>query len=298
MAARFYRKESVASGFRRLVGEQTGLLVSLLADQGGAERVHEARVELKRMRALLQLAKSGLDGEVFAEQNGTLRDTGRKLSEAREAQVNLVIFNALADTVPKGEAAIVHKLLEDDVARTHRRSARANRLASIAGILRACGHTLSAERLDVDDWLLLGPALQASYRNARKLRQIARDPKRETELHESRKRIKRLFFQLEFLRRALGKPVRKTLTRLRKLAVLLGEHHDICILRSTLRKHAAEGVTAAASPVLDERLVDELSRLLKRIRKQANAAFDERPKAFLKGVHTNWKCWRAEGMGA
>ena len=96
MSARFHRKETVAAGFRRLVGEQTGLLVSLLADEGGAERIHEARVELKRMRALLHLARSGLDSEVFASENQTYRDTGRKLSQAREAEVNLTIFEALA----------------------------------------------------------------------------------------------------------------------------------------------------------------------------------------------------------
>jgi CHAD domain-containing protein len=294
MAARFYRKESAADGFRRLIGEQTGMLVSLLADQGGVERIHEARVELKRMRALLQLAKSGLDAEVFGAENRTLRDTGRSLAQAREAEVNLVIFQALGEPLAEAERAIVGRLLEDDVARTHKRSARAARLATIAATLRACGHTLGAAHLEVDDWSLLAPALELSYRNGRKLRQVARDPKREAELHEARKRVKRLFYQLEYLRRGLAKPARKTLGRLRKLAVLLGEHHDVCVLRATLQEHAAHGITAAGSLELGKKLKAELERLRKKIRKQAKAAFEERPKAFLKGVHASWKCWRAE----
>ena len=292
MSARFHRKETVAAGFRRLVGEQTGLLVSLLADEGGAERIHEARVELKRMRALLHLARSGLDSEVFASENQTYRDTGRKLSQAREAEVNLTIFEALAGSADDGETVIVRTLLQEDAARSHRRAMRATRLASIAATLRARGHALGVGRLEKDEWPLLETALHKGYRRARKLRQIARDPGREKELHESRKRVKRLFYQLEFLRRALGKAACKVLTRLRKLGVLLGEHHDLCVLRATLIEHAAHGVTAAESPNVAEKIEKELARLLKRIRKQANAAFEERPKAFLKALHADWTRWR------
>src|SRR5688572_22884097 len=241
MAFRFRRKETVATAFRRIVREQTAAVVSLLADRGGdlKERVHDARRRIKKLRSLLHLVRSELDPASFEKHNTGLRNAARRLSRARDAEVSLACFEALTRRVAKKDCTEVHQLLLDANREARRHAISAAQLAAIAAEVRKHGHAIAETSFEHDGWLLFAPGLDRGYRRVRRMRRDVKQSPAPATLHEWRKRVKRLQFQMEVLRRALAKPERKVADSLEKLGAELGEHRDLHLLKCTLDEYAA-----------------------------------------------------------
>ena len=72
-----------------------GRIDHALEELGGAtestaeEAVHEARKDVKKLRALLRLVRSSTSAKVRTRENEALRDVGRSLSGRRDADVML-----------------------------------------------------------------------------------------------------------------------------------------------------------------------------------------------------------------
>ena len=59
------------------------------SDSTRAEAVHEARKDMKKLRALLRLVRDELGEDVYRRENDCFRDTARTLSGLRDAEVML-----------------------------------------------------------------------------------------------------------------------------------------------------------------------------------------------------------------
>jgi CHAD domain-containing protein len=290
MAFRFRRKESATEGVRRVVREQTALAVSLLADRAGdvAENIHEARRCIKRLRATLKMVRKRMDEDTNDAENIALRDASRKLSGARDAHVALATFEQLAPKLAGPDVQRVRSMLKEEVRQTSRRALTVNGLAEVAADIRISGQKIVQAELNENGWPLFGSGIQDSYARARHTARRLKDDTEPAVVHEWRKITKGLFFQLELVRRALGKTERKLLARLEKLGTILGEHHDL----DTLRTMLATSPASAKFTALDELIDAEITRRLKRARRIAKDAFEEKTRLFIFAVRTGWNEWR------
>jgi CHAD domain-containing protein len=104
--------EPFAAGLRRVILGQLDLAIELLesateapSDEGSgksaAHTVHETRKAIKRLRALLRLMRTELGPKRFARENAALRDCGRRLARARDAEVMVGTLDALVQRHPK-----------------------------------------------------------------------------------------------------------------------------------------------------------------------------------------------------
>jgi CHAD domain-containing protein len=295
MAFRFRRKETVANAFRRITREQTAAVISLLADRGGdlKERVHDARRRIKKLRSLLHLVRSEWDPASFDKHNIGLRNAARRLSRARDAEVSLACFETVTRRLPKEECSKVHQLLLDANRHARRHGITPAQLAAIAAEVRKHGHAIAETSFEHDGWLLFAPGLARGYRRTRRMRRDVKQSPAPATLHEWRKRVKRLQFQMELLARALAKPECKIASLLKKLGTELGEHRDLHILKCTLDEYAAHGVAAAQSEPIQQAIARSSAIRLRRIQKLARSTFCGRTKAFLSAVHRAWKKWHA-----
>lgn len=282
MTFRFRKKEGVVRGIHRVVREQTALAVGLLADRAGdlPKRIHEARRCLKRLRATLRLVRTHMDGDTNDAKNMALRNAGRKLSGARDAEVVLATFERLVPGLSGPGIARIRAVLKAAV----RKTISPRQLAAIAAAVRASGHTIARMSFAENGWPLIAPGLAKSYASARHTARTLRDDTEIETIHEWRKATKRLLYQLELIRRALGKPQRKILRRLGELCEILGEHHDL----HTLATHPA----TAKSPALKNLIAHELTHRLKLARRLAKEIFARRPRSFLAALRASWNEWR------
>src|ERR1044071_8043552 len=90
-------KEPISTAVRRMAVEQIDLALRHLGapseDIDGA--IHSTRQSLKRVRALLMLARSELGEEAFEREWSCFRDAGRPLAEGRDAAVVVETLNGL-----------------------------------------------------------------------------------------------------------------------------------------------------------------------------------------------------------
>jgi len=196
-----------------------------------AKRVHEARKHLKKARAVLRLLRAQL-GELYTAANRRLRDTGRRLSAARDATVVRQTFESVV--APGVDGA--DRTVLDTIGGRLRERADAAELegGSFAAAAAKVDAELAAAREAALGWDLAdygsGDFARACAKNYRLARRAMRrvEKKRTAErCHEWRKRVKEDWYHM----RLLDHPRREALDA---LGDLLGHANDLAVLSEVL----------------------------------------------------------------
>lgn len=288
MTYRLSRRESIRQSATRVADAELAAAAAALGDAGDPHaRVHAARRAIKRTRALVRLVRAGL-GAHFELADVELRDAGRRLAARRDAAV---AADVLARLVPAPTPALA--ALAADLARAREAAgAEPDALARAAADLARVRARVAAWPALEDDWSLLEPGLRTSYRRGRAaMRAALRRPSAEA-FHAWRRRVKDLWYQTLLLQR-VWKDVQAAWARaLGELAEVLGEDHDLEVLRLAL----------AARPDLDaDARRDVLARADARsaqLRARAAALgarlYAERPRRYVARIRRYWDVWRSE----
>jgi CHAD domain-containing protein len=229
--------ETARDGIARVARGQLDLAIELLDARHGdrSEAVHEARKALKRLRTVLRLCRDWLGEERFRQENTILRDAGRSLSGARDAQVLVETLDALRESLgqelPDGTwSAFRERLVADsDAHEAGNGSAEESRNAALA---------LAGVRDRVEIWPLpedggpecLAEGFERVYAKARRARRRAARRPTSVRLHELRKRTKDVWYAGQLLDPLAQKWVRKLRRRSHRLSDALGDDHDLVVL--------------------------------------------------------------------
>ena len=249
---------------------------------------------MKKLRTLLRLLRGELPKKVYAREAGRYREAGRLLSPLRDAEVKLETLENLA------EAAEAAELPGDAVEPWRLILARDREAAGDTAPDRATEEEaialIEAGRAEIegwevrDSWKAIGPGLERAYRRGRRRMRAARDTPGDDEAwHEWRKRAKDLWYAHLLLVGAWPQVLEATAEEAHRLSELLGDHHDLCLLRADLhQRRLGEEETRDLEAAIDRRQ-DEL----------ATAALDlgarlyaERPKDFSARQRRYWLAWR------
>jgi CHAD domain-containing protein len=80
MSYRLNEHETMSDGIKRVVLEQIDKALGQLQSTNGSrdDAIHDARVCLKKIRAVLRLVQAELDGGIFRQEDVSYRDAGRR----------------------------------------------------------------------------------------------------------------------------------------------------------------------------------------------------------------------------
>jgi CHAD domain-containing protein len=262
-------------GVRRMALGQLDLAIELLSgSQHGApdeKAVHETRKALKRLRALVRILREELGEEAFARENAALRDAGRRLAGARDAEVIVSTLDGLLERRRslgrrRGIARLRRTLLAEREAAEARTLGDATMRAEVLQELGAIRHRVAGWRLSPRAGIeVLEPGLERIYLQGRRRYRRAAGGKgdRGRAMHEWRKRVKDLRYAAEMLdrrdpagerklpsrhgarrrkqaaKRARAQLLRKLARRADKLGEALGEEHDLAVLAGRMRAQEA-----------------------------------------------------------
>ena len=226
--------------FARLACDEIRSVKALLtsADTPRDEAIHKARRSFKKLRALVRLARPSL-GSSFQRENHRWRDLGRLLAASRDAAVLLGSFEKMADAA--GIPARHRTALRARLAR--RKSSPDGAQPPEIGIERAAAELESALReVSALSWPERIRDLQRGLRASQaRLKQRFKAALRETgsdghseALHDWRKAVKDLCSQLALFNAVLPAGLKKSRKAANALGELLGEEHDLCLLRARL----------------------------------------------------------------
>lgn len=211
--------------------------------------IHAARKALTRARATLRLLRPSLVESTYRGANTRLRNVAAALRAARDAKV-------LLDTVAvllKSEPDCVRPVFGGLTRLLARERAAAGRALVSDGYGAVCGPQVlrdlasevrrwPAERADA---AYVIAALRRTFKKTRKAMAIARQRRTNATLHESRKQLKYLVFELQLLQPLSPKYLGRRLLTARRLAQLLGLDHDLALLREKIKLKAGGRISRA-----------------------------------------------------
>jgi CHAD domain-containing protein len=302
MSYRLRSDEPLADGIRRIARERIDNAIAELApsDRDPAERVHNARKQIKKVRAVLRLVREEIGDDIYSKENARLRDAARKLSEVRDSAAIVEALDALLGWAgDRAGREALRAVRERTAAIQQERMGGGSEFdalfTSVSAMLVDARRRAGRWPVERNDFRALRGGLLGTYRAGRELfAESLDDPTPET-LHEWRKDVKYLWYQIRLLRPIWPEALRSMSRELKGLSEYLGDYHDLFTLRSLLLVRpdlAADDESREQCLALIDARRAELEELA-----FAHGArfFAEQPKAFVRRMMSYWKIWaRAE----
>jgi len=289
-------KKKVAKQLRKIGLAELEAAGALLRGKSGDVplRVHELRKHCKRMRALLRMMKPCL-GKSFAKQDRSCRDFARSLAQMRDAHVVVHAYDELMRAnrgqVDRRRFAPVYrrlKLLRDEEVSAPEEAVFTDELSQ-----RLEKHVRWADawRFEKKGWSVMSEGLTDIYREGRHQFKQVKVEGDDDGFHEWRKSVKYLMYQLQWLQPMNSKEIGEMTRELKRLADLLGDDHDLSMLRQFIevdsRSFGRETTVAALMELIKARqqLMREEALTL------AHELYAEKAGAWEKRMHGYWKQW-------
>lgn len=294
MAFRFKRKESVQKAVQRIALKRIGCALRNLGSADKVEAVHRVRMEIKKLRGLLRLVREASGEAWYTRQTGLLREAANSLGSVRDAHVTA---KALSDLISHYRAQLSRRpfnpLKQALQARCREAVAgfeKESRSKLVAKNLRQVQRECQGLRLHAKGWTALCAGLTWSYSRGRRSKAAClKDPSPEN-LHEWRKRVKDLWYQVRLLRPVWPEQMCAMASELKTLSDLLGDDHDLVILRGVLEQiHPAPDELEAVCALINQRQEELRSAGL-----ALGARFySEKTAAFINRLGRYWSVWRS-----
>jgi CHAD domain-containing protein len=250
------------------------------------EAVHEARKDMKKIRALLRLSRDEVGKDTYRRENACFRDAARELAGTRDSDVMLEAFGTLE--LSPGVAWELRKAIRAERERGGGDGRDAAARASVA-ILKEARKRVGDWQLERDSFDALAGGLKRTYRRGRRgFRAASEEPSVES-LHELRKRVKDLWYHHTLLRE-LWPPVMTAVgDQAHELSDLLGDDHDLAMLAGWMRDHAP-----AAGPEFFEAVERRRDELQTKALALGALLYAEKPSVYVGRLERLWDTRKTE----
>jgi CHAD domain-containing protein len=286
--------QAISSEVRRIVLRQLDLATSELksiGDPESDEAIHDARRRVKKIRAVIRLVRPVLDKTYRAGVDPDLRRVSKMLAPVADGQGVVETLNVLARryrrALPrKAVAALRADLIE--------REKRIDAKADAQHVLQKATRALRAQRKQIKAWKLtaegfhaIAPGLKESVRRARHAMTAAWTDPTPRHFHSWRRYVKDHWFHVRLLEAHCGNHLIPIQRRLEALDGLLGEYHNLVLLREVLLDDSA------LAPLDRAYCLRVVARYQRALRQQAQIlgvrTYSEKPRRFVRRVKRLWR---------
>jgi CHAD domain-containing protein len=199
------------------------------------EELHDHRVAVRRLRAMLRAGRPLLDRVWADDLRGALRQAGRALADVRDLDVLTADLERLAGGLEEPERAGATDVLERFRERRDAAHARLNDELCEAWYVSLLNRLEAG--VDAPRFAGHGSLTKAAAKEHRRARRLVRTlPKRpaDADLHELRKAVKRARYAAELASAAGASGLGKYVKRAKTLQDVLGDHQDAAVASAEL----------------------------------------------------------------
>jgi CHAD domain-containing protein len=265
---------------------------------GGDESVHDARKAFKRVRSVLRLVRDEIGEKTYRRENRRFRDAARPLTEVRDAKALVEAMDKLAErSAHEAKSkffAVVRKSLQADRGAIRRRVVEDERaIPAVISEVKVGRDRLRDWSIPHKGWSGLSGGLKETYKVGRRAFAAAEKVANPEALHEWRKQAKYLWHQLQLVEAMWPGVMEELAEEVHTLADLLGDDHDLVVLRGKLASSPDEFGGQARL----EKLFDLIDRRRRELAAEAFALgqrlYADKPKDFTGRLRDYWRAWRA-----
>jgi len=234
---RLQTDEPLPVGIKRIALEQAERAIWQLttAKKNQDKAVHDARKCCKKIRAVLRLVRDEIGQDLYRRENVLYRDAARDLSDLRSSAVMAEILDALCvrfdnDLPPDAFIDVRRGLMVRHYQTLQDAVESGNLLLDVAEDLRKGRDRLLHLSLETEDFFTLRQGVRRVYRRGHRAMQASIENPTTENLHEWRKRVKYLRYQMRILNPLEPVLVQALADDLDTLSDLLGLDHDLAEL--------------------------------------------------------------------
>lgn len=268
------------------------------ASEKGHGGVHKARRRLKSLRSFLRMLRPAIGDEAFREANAALRTAGHALAGARKAGAMIEAVGKLAKATEKTADAERKDLLAKLAEAAQADAATHAEEATVASGVGVAIDQVRIVKARLPDWKLpkreLGfyvKGMQKSYKRAQKLLEDGLAQRDAVTLHEARKSVIHLRYNLTTIEPvwpALFRAWSKELQTLREVLGDINDLHDLEVLLGTDASAFSKiEAKAKALALLEERR----GQLIEAVHPLQMRLFSEPASNFGARIGSLWESW-------
>jgi CHAD domain-containing protein len=303
--------EPLPHGLRRITGGQFDRAISGLTDPDADfdTVVHASRKSLKRIRGLLRLVRDEIGYANYRNENVVLRDVGRRLAPVRDAAVMVNTLDLVGErfaeqmapgTFAQTRAWLVDRHLEIRSAVRSDRDVLANTIFTLKAARARFGSTTVMRKADGspyirDSFSSVAPGITRVYRRGRRGYRRTLEGGTVEDLHEWRKRVKYLRYQLETLRPISPELLGSLARLLDDLGELLGHDHDLALLGELISDDPLACVDSRERRLLLLVIDDMRTETARRAIGIGSLLYNDSPAAFVDRLRSQWVGARTGG---
>lgn len=236
MSGKLKRNEPVGRGLHRVCKLHVKKALANLKESYRPDAIHNVRKEVKKMRAVFRLGRAALRKTQYRKTAKTMRLAGKPLGAARDARVTEKALELFAGK-KASEFQGIKSSLEAYFAHSERNFANSDSGLLAERALKKVDRQLTDLNLKQAGWKDIRKCLKGSYTRGREAFQQAIVKPVPKNLHTWRKRVKDLWYQLDFLCPEWPKDSKGILDSLEQLGEKLGEDHDLVLLEHFVKEH-------------------------------------------------------------
>jgi CHAD domain-containing protein len=231
------------------------------------DAVHDGRVLIKRLRALLWFAKPILPKSVRLRAKERLRKSSGLLSGQRDFAVARETLKALDSDQTKyqgkpGLTKIIGKAGGPEMSIKKQRET----LKKAMILLRRCAENVGRNVRSYGQWPSPNERVTEALHNMKNARAKAWSSKKDRDFHQWRKMAKRFFYLLELTSPDPDFHLEKATSQADQLQDILGQHHDVAVLEATITERKTDSAgNAELLKLLRERKA-HLAKMAHRLR--------------------------------
>jgi CHAD domain-containing protein len=291
--------EKVPKGVRRIVGRRIDKALKALKSGGKTvsdPAVYDARKRFKEIRGTLRLVRGELGDKAFQRENRTFRDAARPLSALRDAAVVVDSLDELVKLFGGRVKAQNMARLRRALLKNHREARKEviGRDGAVEGIVRQMRKAKTRIKnwpLKRRGWKAIEEGLRQVYDQGRRAMKKAVARNSDEALHEWRKRAKDMRYELELLESTAAQVIRPLAQQAHLLADLLGDDHDLAILRTSAQEQFNSG-SAIEGELLFALIEERRSTLQREAISVGTKLYKESPRNFVRRLEGYWKAAR------
>ena len=297
-AYRLLEGEPVGPGIKRVIASRVDDAIAHLRGETEvepADAIHDARKDMKKVRSALRLVRDEIGDASWRRENDHYRDVARMLSSFRDAEILVDSLDGLGERFGPSAAdrfSGFRDAMEREAHTVHDDGSIERAMASAAGALSAGHSSIDGLPLDGDGWELISPGIHRSYRRGRKRLWAVEEEASVTNLHELRKRVKDLWYQLRLIAEADRPLIGSLADHAHDLSNHLGDDHDLALLREQAATPRDAFANAGDRRLLFELIDQRRGELQFAAISLGERVYARKPKRFTGLLGSAWREWR------
>ncbi len=302
MSIKLKQKENLAKQFQEiatnLLKEAQKTLVRQRNTKVG-ERVHIARKKFKQLRGMLRLIRYELGEDIYRRENTVLRDAGRPLSEVRDADVMVETLDQLMKHFKKQSRKVSIKKFRSELVKRRTKIwkqvlEKEKAMATVLRLTRQIQNNIKKWPQFPDRFGMLKKGVRKVYTRGQEELDTAFKDLSVENLHEWRKSVKYLRYQLEFLEATKPEVMIEMAEQAHELADTLGLDHDLAVLEELLLSEMKDVTSDQDRELLTNLIGKRRAELQDEAKEMGPQLYAETPKSFCKRLKNYWKAWKVQ----